>query len=201
MPTIEVDENEYLALKRDNPELLKVAQFVNAALNSNPAARRKILEAQKLLNPDAPIPELDASKPMEDSIAALRQEIADEKKARETAAAEATTATTRAKAEEKWALGRAALKAEGYQEEGLEKVEKFMVDNGIIDHRIAAAAYESQHPQPTSVSAVAPTSFDMLRQRTQAPDDLFPKMLDRSMSPDDFLNQAVASTLSEIRGR
>ena len=82
MPMVEVDE---LQLQQNT----KLRTTVEGWLR-NPKAKRKILEAQKLVDPKADIPELDEPDPIEalrtesdTKIAALEKQIKDDKEARE----------------------------------------------------------------------------------------------------------------------
>ena len=81
MPMIEVDE---VQLQADRKLRTTVENWFK-----NPKARRKILEAQKLINPEEKIPELDEPDPIEairkesaDQIAALTAQIAKDKEDR-----------------------------------------------------------------------------------------------------------------------
>ena len=51
-----------------------VDAFVRRGL-ANPKTRRKLLEVQKTLNPDTPIPEIDESDPLRQEISELRAEM------------------------------------------------------------------------------------------------------------------------------
>ena len=50
--------------------------------------------------------------------------------------------------------GFAALRRDGYTQEGLAEVRKIMDEKGILDPAIAAAYFEKLHPPPTVVTPV-----------------------------------------------
>ena len=90
---IEVDENEYAVMKQ-------LSGFAQSALN-NPKTRRQILEIQKVLNPDAAIPELDAAKPFNEAVSAVANEVKELKKSLEDDKAAREQATQKADFESK----------------------------------------------------------------------------------------------------
>src|SRR5215469_17452183 len=63
MPNIEVDETEFLNNR-------KLSELVGKMLK-NPEARRRVLEAQKIIDPNTVIPEIDSAKPVHDAVTAL----------------------------------------------------------------------------------------------------------------------------------
>ena len=125
---IEVDEEEYLSSK-------KLRDTV-ATWMKNPAARRKLLEANKAADPKAEIPELDQPDPIEakvtpvlDELKALRKEMAEDKAKREQD--EKLNALT-----SKIESGFRTLRSEhGLTAEGEQQIRKLRADNpklGII---------------------------------------------------------------------
>ena len=64
---VEIDENELAGLKSLQSTVQKWL--------GNPGARRKILEAQKVLDPNIVIPELDAAKPLEEALAKMDEKL------------------------------------------------------------------------------------------------------------------------------
>lgn len=189
MPMIEVDENEYRALVQ-NSGVIKVVEQMMA----NPAARKKLLEARKVADPTASIPEIDAAAPVEaavsevtKTVAELRKEMADDKAEREN--------TRRLDAlNTQWAKGQEFLRDHGYQDDGIAAIEKFMQENGVASHKIAMAAFEREHPAPEPVTPTS-TRFDIFAAPSK---DESMKML-HDGDEDGFLNQTIAAIRGESK--
>ena len=136
---IEVDEAEY--------NQMVALRAVASKIVANPAARKRLEEAQKLADPNAPTPMLDAEaaqlapvnaleKKFNDEVAALKKEREDEKR-------EQTLASIAGKQEAAFAR----LKSQQhYTDEGVEAVRKLMETKGLIDVDDAVAIFERDHP-------------------------------------------------------
>ena len=108
----EIDETEYASL-------VGIKRTVDAML-AKPDARKLVLNAQKLVNPNVSIPEIDAAAPVQAEIAEtqktlaeIRKEMADERAAR---ALEKQTE----KFERDWEAQKGRLRAEGFNAYPLE---------------------------------------------------------------------------------
>lgn len=152
MPMVEVDE---LALQQSN----KLRQTVESWMK-NPKSRRKILEAQKLIDPKAEIPELDEPDPLETvkketaaEIAALKKQIEDDKAARERDAKLSSYQTLREQ-------GFKQLRSQRWTDDGIKAVEKIMEDKGILDPLDAAAIFERDHPPQTPIVPIGTGAFN-----------------------------------------
>lgn len=191
MALVEIDESELNSHRQ-------VTQAMQNLLN-NPKTRRKILEAQKELNPNMVIPELDAAEPLRaeykslsDQIASMAKIIEDDKAARE-------QEKTLSKLQKQWDSGRGKLRAAGYTDEGLAEVEKFMEEKGVADHEVAAAAYERLHPPVEPVRPVGGNRFDMLDARESSSDSM--KALLENPDNEHALGSVINETLRSVRGR
>ena len=191
MALIEVDEVEYQAQRRVTDAMQK--------LMANPKTRQMVLQAQKTLNPDLPIPEIDATEPLRGEIStlgdkfdALQKQLAEER-------AERAQAEKMAKLRAEWDRGAAKLRANGYTDEGLQLVEKFMEDKGISDHEIAAAAFERLNPPAEPVKSVGGNRFDLFEPGNRT-DESMAKLF---ANPEDpmALNSIINDTLRQVRGR
>lgn len=187
MPMIEIDENEYRDLMQTKALKTTVEQMM-----ANPAARRKLLEARKAVDPNASIPEIDAAAPVEAAVsevknefAALRKELAEEKAARE-------QAEKLAALNGRWEKGRADLRAQGYTDEGIAEIEKVMEAEGIANHAAAAAYYDRLHP-PAEPVVPTSTKFDIFQ--PPAKDDVMKLLHDGD--DDGFLNTVIAEVRAE----
>src|SRR5216683_1062955 len=136
---VEVDEGEYnqmIALRN-----------VASKIVSNPAARRRLEEAHKLVDPNASTPMLDqdrlANEPLNVMKGELSAEIAALKKEREDEKREQTLASIA----DKQTKAFARLKNENrYTEEGIEAVRKVMETKGLLDVDDAVAIFERANP-------------------------------------------------------
>src|SRR5258708_22750974 len=125
MPRIEVDEAEYnqmLALKN-----------VATKIVANPAARRQLEAAHKMVDPNALRPTIDAGNEQLEPINKVRSELSEEiaalKKEREDEKKQRTLDGLAAKQTE----GLARLRRAGYLDEGIEKIQKIMEDKGLFE--------------------------------------------------------------------
>lgn len=190
MPMIEIDENELAGYRN----VTKALQTMLA----HPEARRLVQQAQKTVNPNSVIPEIDAAKPVLDAVGALRKEFEDDKKAREEAAAKAEEDRKVKTLKETWERGREAAKAQGYTKEGLESLEKFMEERGVADHEVAIPAFERLHPQAKPVET-ASNRFDFFNARKHDGDEAMKMLLEGN--DEGFLATTIPQVLADVRGR
>ena len=191
MPTIEIDEAD-LAHYRN------VTGFLDRALK-NPATRKKILEAQKTLDPNASIPELDVSAPIMSELETMR---ADQQKLREEMAADKAKRDDESRMEKltsKWMKGRALLEDAGYTSEGIQRIEKMMEEEGIASHAVALSHYERLNPPPAPVNPSA-AGFTLLEQVQDGTDDYVKALMSSKGKDEGALQSQIRSTLSNIRG-
>jgi len=191
MALVEIDQAQLEAHQKVTNELNR--------LLANPKTRRMVLEAKKVLDPDALIPELDATE-------AVRGEVSDLTKRFEAMAAKLEEAENKREQREKmaqlqgtWEKGRSKLRASGYTDEGLAEVEKFMEEKGVADHEVAAAAFERMHPPAEPVRSTGSNRFDLF----SADDRTSEHMQKLFSNPDDpmALDSLVNDTLRQVRGR
>jgi hypothetical protein len=197
MPMVEVDEvqlQQSTRLKQTMENWLK-----------NPKAKRKILEAQKIVDPKADIPELDEPDPIEalkkesdEKIAALQKEIADDKAARER---DGRLAQLQALKDN----GIKQLRAQRYTDDGIKAVEKIMEEKGILDPLDAAAIFERDHPpqSPVQQTGSGGWNFGDLPTGTEDADDKYVDQLlkaGKNGISDGALMQRVSNTINETRG-
>lgn len=198
MATVEVDE---LQLQQSN----KLRQTVEGWLK-HPKAKRKILEAQKIVDPKADIPELDEPDPIEEikvatskEIADLKKQIEDDKVARERDGRIAQLQTLKD-------AGIKKLRSEHrYDDIGIQAVEKIMEEKGILDPLDAAAIFERDHPPqvPVSQSGSGGWNFGELPSGTEDADDKYVDSLlkgGKNGISDGALSQRIAQTINEVRG-
>jgi hypothetical protein len=190
---IEVDEEEYLSSK-------KLRDTV-ATWMKNPAARRKLLEANKAADPKAEIPELDQPDPIEakvtpvlDELKAIRKELAEDKAKREQD--EKLNALT-----SKIESGFRTLRSEhGLTAEGEQQIRKVMEEEGITNVAVAWNHFNAMHPPATPVTPGI-GGWNFLEPEKEAADADYIDKLFKSKGENDqlALNQS-RSVLSEMRG-
>ena len=190
---IEVDEEEYLSSK-------KLRDTV-ATWMKNPAARRKLLEANKAADPKAEIPELDQPDPIEakvtpvlDELKALRKEMAEDKAKREQD--EKLNALT-----SKIESGFRTLRAEhGLTPEGEQQIRKVMEEEGITNVAVAWNHFNAMHPPATPVTPGI-GGWNFLEPEKEAADaDYFDKLMKSKGENDQLALNQSRSVLSEMRG-
>ncbi len=190
MALVDIDEGELARLRAVNSTVAKMLQ--------NPKTRTKVLELQKLNDPSVSIPELDAVQPALEASAALQAELTAfrQERAEEKAAREAEKVSANARSE--WEKGRSTLRREGWNDEGVQKIEEFMEKRGIADHEVAAIAFEKLHP-PTQPVAGSSNRFDLFAQPNSGADEL-KALFEGKMSEDAFANVMTQKTLADVRG-
>ena len=197
MPMVEVDE---LQIQQSN----KLKQTVENWLK-HPKAKRKILEAQKLVDPKADIPELDEPDPIEalrtesaEKIAALEKKIADDAASRERDGRLAQLQTLKDEGIKK-------LRGQRYTDDGIKAVEKIMEEKGILDPLDAAAIFERDHPPQAPVQQTGSGGWNF-GELPASTDDADEKYVDQLLKAgkngisDGALMQRVGNTINEVRG-
>lgn len=191
MPKIEVEESELAALQRVN-------KFAESALG-NPKTRADMLRIQKTLNPDAVIPELDATDNVMKVVSGVEQKVdalmkkLDE---RDTKTEEDRRNHTLAS---KMQAGQEFLAKKGYNADGIKKVEDLMLAENIGSYAAGLALFEQMNP-PAAPSDSSRTSrfgasFD---DDFQKADDY--KALWESQGQDEnWLQQSLATVRKEFR--
>jgi hypothetical protein len=199
MPMIEVDE---LQLQQSN----KLKQTVETWLR-NPKAKRKILEAQKLVDPKADIPELDEPDPLEEVKAATAKEIADLKKQIEDDRLKRETDGRIAQLQMLKDNGIKKLRTEHrYLDDGIKAIEKIMEDKGILDPLDAAAIYERDHPPQDPIQQTGSGGSWNFGELPSSTDDADEKYVDQLLKAgknglsDGALSQRISQTINEVRG-
>lgn len=120
---------------------LQAAAKLIQTIGAKPETRRELLGLIKRVQPDLPIPEIDAAKPVEDKIEALAKSV-DELKAG-LSAKDQNTQLERA---------RDTLRTKhGYTDDGIKELEKFMLETNTADHMVAHDALQARQPPKTPI--------------------------------------------------
>ena len=189
MAKVEIDETE-----------LRTYQQVFTAVRQglqNPKTRAKLLEVQAELTPETASPEITLRSTLDTfkaeligEIGKIREETAKEKADRE-------ERDTRTQLAARWSESQQAARAQGYTAEGLEKLEKFMEEHGVADHRIAIPAFEKENP-PAQPLMNGGQRWDFFGAKETQPPDLKELL---AGNEDAFLGPAIASALAQSRGQ
>lgn len=141
MAKIEVDEAEY--------NQMVALRGVASKIVANPAARRRLEEAHKLVDPNASTPLLDQEAqqlaPVKELEKTVNERIAKFEKEQEDTKRESTL---KAIADQQTA-GFNQLRKAGYTDEGIAAVQKLMEDKGLLHVEDAAAIFERNNPPQT----------------------------------------------------
>ena len=171
----------------------------------NPKAKRKILEAQKLVDPKADIPELDEPDPIEALRAESTKEIADLKKQIEEDKANRERDGRLAQLQTLKDNGIKRLREQRYTDDGIKAVEKIMEEKGILDPLDAAAIFERDHPPQAPVQQTGSGGWNF-GELPASTDDADEKYVDQLLKAgkngisDGALMQRVGNTINEVRG-
>lgn len=187
MPMVEVDEAELTRYRQ-------ISGFVNSALN-NPKTRRKILEADKTLNPDKAIPELDESDPLRDELRAMREEMTKDREERAKRETEENEKKSKADWDRQWARGQQKLRDLRVSDEAITEIEKLMSDRNIVDHEAGLALFEKMHPAPPPVMNGS-SRFGWFDGAEKDEPDI-KLLLDQNY--DEFLGQAIDKARADFR--
>ena len=191
MSLVEIEDTELASYKQ-------VTNVMQQMLN-NPKTRRQILEAQKTLNPNMVIPELDAAEPLREEFAKLNSRLDEFATSQAADKAEREKEKRMSELQSRWDRGRAGLRSSGYTDEGLTEVEKFMEEKGIADHEIGAAAFEKLHPAHEPIKATGGNRFDIFEPADRTSEHM--KALCENPDNEMALNAAINDTLRVARGR
>lgn len=191
MSQIEIDETEYKNLQ-------SIAGTMQKML-ANPKTRSKIQEAHKIINPDAVIPEIDAVKPVFEKLDAVTAKLGEVEKSLAEERAAAKEEKQRASLEAAWEKSRAKAIQSGYTAEGVEALEKFMIEKGIVDHEVAMPAFERLNP-PQKMIDHGDGRFDAFTGLAPSDDKDEVNLLLNGQETQ-FLNKRIGETLKAVRGR
>jgi hypothetical protein len=182
MPLIEVEDVIANAL-RDNSvkfidrsaELAPTAQAAAAwqKIVNGAETRSDALRLFKKAFPDIPVPEIDARAPVDDAIAALRQEFNDYKAGVEKEREDAATKRREADAIDTVSKGRSWLRREKrLDDEAVGAVETMMQELGIPHYDVAFSHWHAQQPPApeTLPSSTIGRSLDWFKAQDDQPD-------------------------------
>lgn len=189
----------------DEAELLQYKQLHGAAqaILANPDARKHLHQAQKIVNPNARIPEVEIEERVAAEVGKAKSELqslADElRKDREERAA----AEQAAKLTNDWERQKTALRSQGFTDDGLAKIENHALEEGIPNLRAAANDYLALHPPAEPVQSSGFGAWDFFGPDGTKEEDSFVKdMVAAGRDGDEGrLNREIHSALSDYRSQ
>ena len=191
MAVKEIEESEFLASQQ-------VVQAFQKML-ANPKARELVLRAQKTVNPDAVIPEIDARVPVEAELAKMREELAADRAERAKAKEDAEAERRKQAFTDGWEKQKRSLIDSGYTDEGVKKIEEHAEKEGIPNLRAAAADWEKLNPPSTPAQPSGSLGYDIFNPPKTEEDDI--KRLMESKGDNAMaLDHMIAGALNDFRG-
>jgi hypothetical protein len=192
MALIQIEEAELLQQKN-------VIDTLNKMLG-NPEARRKVLEARKITDPNVSIPELDAAAPLNNALGEIQKELRADREARK---AEAIARDQERRLDEFNAgleSQRRGLRAEGWTDEGLEQLQEHAQKYGIPNLELAAPHFLKLHPPADPVQPNGSGSWGFF-EAAPAEDTFIKAMLESQGNDERALNSEIQKALAETRGQ
>lgn len=194
MPKVEIEEADLLA----NQQLARTIQ----AMMANPDARKRLLEAQKIVNPQAVTPK-DYQDEVREEVTKLRADIEADKKARDEAATKAESERKTQEFLAQWERAKANLREKypDLNDKGIEEIENLAKTRGIPDLEAAGALFRELHPPATPAQPSGPSGFNLFD--TPAQDDLkddMKKLMESGGDNEQTLNKMIRDTLDQVRG-
>lgn len=157
-----------------------------AQIMKDPARKLKLLELQKEAEPEAIIPELDAHRAATDAATALSKKFDELRNELQSEREKRDNDNKLAEFEAKMKAGREYLASLGFNDEGIQKIEKFMEERGIANHEDAVARYEQLFPPPAPVRSSSGLAGFLAHARGEDSDELT-KQLIASKGEDGFV--------------
>jgi hypothetical protein len=170
-----------------------------SAMTKHPKAALLVEEAYKVVDPNAPTPQLDAQRMVSDAVSktqseveALKKQIADDKAAAE-------QASRMSAFENKVEQGFAKLRQAGVTKEGIEGVRKIMEDEGIANPEIAWSHFEKLHPPQAPVMA-STGSWNFLEAPADDANADLKRLVETKGESNSIIDKLAFEALNEVRG-
>lgn len=192
---VEVDEGEY--------NQMLALRGVASKIVSNPAARRRLEEAHKMVDPNAATPLLDQEAaqlaPVKELEKTVNDRIAKFEKDRDDEKREATLAAIA----DRQTKGLAKLRSAGYTDEGVAAVQKLMEDKGLLDVDDAVAIFERHNPPQvpaTPGGGITGSSWGFADVNAES-DKSIQELIASKGQNDSIADRMAAAALNDFRSR
>lgn len=187
----------------DEEDLRKSETLRNTigTLMSDPETKLLLQQAVKKKFPNAVTPELDAATVAANAAAPLAKDFEAFKK-------EVTEQNAKREHDEKLRLlnanydaGFDKLRRDGWTAEGIDGVKKIMEEKGILDHEIAAAYFEKQHPPQDLITPNGRTGAWNFMDGVGEEDADLKKLIETKGENIPLLDKMTRDALVEVRGQ
>lgn len=190
MPMVEIDETEL----RRYQTLGKTVSTILA----HPDAKKLVQKAHKMVDPKAVTPELDAEATIAAPISAVEKKVDDFISEFKNDRAERDKTARIDQLKNQHSTGVAALRREGWTDDGIKGVEKLMEEKGLLDPLDAAAIYEKAHPPQAPATPSGSGAWNFAEGITD--DQAFVKNLLATKGGNDLIAEKEAQTvLTDMR--
>jgi hypothetical protein len=187
----------------DEAELLASRSVVNTvnAMLANKDARKLLLQARKITDPNASIPEIDAAVPVRAEVDEMKKLLEEDRKERQKERDEQAQALAMERANAAVGQQRERLRAQGWRDEGIAEIEKFAAEHGVPDLEIAASHWEKLHPPAEPATPNGSGSWNFFDDQTSENDKKFVETMINTKGEDEgALNAEIRAALTEVRG-
>jgi hypothetical protein len=191
MAKIEIDEDEH----NRNLQLRNVA----AKIVANPAAKKLLEQAHKLVDPNVTTPTLDAEKAISEPLTDLEKRLTEKVDGITKTLEDRDRQARINEIAAKQASDKAQLRKDGYTDEGLAAIEKIMTDKGLLDVMDAQAIFERNNPAPPPVTPGI-GGWGFLDSTAEAADKNIADLIASRGQNDQIADRIARDTLNEIRG-
>lgn len=190
MAKVEIEEAELAALRNVNA-------FVDTGLK-NPKTRKQMLAIDRTLHPDKSIPELDAAEGVMAAVNAVSEKVDGMfKKLEERETASEETRRT-AELASRVTKGQEYLAGNGYNADGIKKVEELMLSENISSYAAGLALFERLNPPPTPAdNSRTPRFGDMSGNDIQSVD--YKDLWESQGQSDKWLNDSINTVRKDFR--
>ncbi len=192
MPVTQVDEAELMQLRQ--------LHGAASAILANPESRKLLQRAQKIVNPQARIPEVEIEEQVERQVGGVLAEVQKLNKRLDDDASERSVRHQAAEIQAGWDRQKSELRAKGFTDDGIAKIEQHALKEAIPNLRAAANDYMALNPPE---APQAPSGFGSWDFFGEAPveDTFVPKLIESRGDNDAVLNSEIAATLTEVRSQ
>lgn len=190
MAKVEIEESELESLRRVN-------KFAETALSSD-KTRRKMLEIQKTLNPTQPIPEIDESERVMQSVSKVEEKFDALMKKLEEKETKFEEERATSAAQKRIQDGERYLAEQGYTPEGIKTITDFMVKENIPSYAAALAYYEKLNPPQAPADNSRMSVMDEVFSRDDKGPD-FKELVDSQGHSEKWLRESLAHVRKDYR--
>lgn len=189
----------------DEEDVRRYARLEGAVntLWANPKARELIQQAQKIVDPNAKTPDLDAKQQMLQPVQEIEKKFNEYVAKTEAEKAEAIKTARVTEIQTRHASGIAELRRQKYTDEGIKKIEALMEEKGILDPLDAAAIFERSNPPPAlpAPAGGGVGGWNFAEATGGAADDFAKRLMETKGALDGIVEQEARNAIAEVRGQ